>query len=209
VLSSAAIGTLSSHAMPDSKEFVLVEVVLDNQEFVSTEWNNTTSTCTGALYSLQYTIRYNSEGLITKAVAKVKNRDISFIQRNSNTPLLFRQLFSIEFLPEGVEHVGRRSGNPGYIMGSAVLGAYKILPPLNKDEGKLQNLNVSESGLLIMDSGFAGWCDSAAPFGTVSDDTPLNGRLKTRASLFHQQTLKSLTFTKLCLHLSSLEDGYV
>jgi hypothetical protein len=46
VLSSAAIGTLaSSNAIPDSKEFVLVEVIMDNQEFV--QWNNTASTCTG------------------------------------------------------------------------------------------------------------------------------------------------------------------
>jgi hypothetical protein len=71
VLSSAAIGTLaSSNAIPDSKEFVLVEVIMDNQEFV--QWNNTASTCTGALYSLQYTIRHNAEGIITKAAAKVK-----------------------------------------------------------------------------------------------------------------------------------------
>jgi hypothetical protein len=162
VLSSAAIGTLaSSNAIPDSKEFVLVEVIMDNQEFV--QWNNTASTCTGALYSLQYTIRHNAEGIITKAAAKVKKRNISFIQRNSSTPLPFRQLFSIEFLPEGVEYVRRRSGNPGYIMGSAVLGAYKISPSLNKDGSKLHHLNISESGLLIMDSGFAGGATQHRP----------------------------------------------
>lgn len=177
MLSSAAIGTLSSsNAMPNSAEFVLVEVIMDNREYISTEWNNATSTCTGALYSLQYKIRYNSEGMITKAVAKVENRNISLMRLSSSTILPVRQLFSVEFLPEGVDEVRRRSGNPGYVMGSAVLGAYKIPPPLNTSSSQLQNLNVSQSGLLIMDSGFAGLCDTASPFGTVSDDVPLNGK---------------------------------
>jgi hypothetical protein len=161
--------------MPNSAEFVLVEVVMDNQEYISTEWNSATSTCTGALYSLQYTIRYNSEGMITKAAAKVENRNVTLMRQSGSIKLPFRQLFSVQFLPEGVD-VRRRSGNPGYVMGSPVLGAHKIPPPLNNSSSQLQNLNVSESGLLIMDSGFAGLCDSASPFGTVSDHDPLYGK---------------------------------
>ncbi len=168
-MSIDAIGTLtSSYAKPDPNDFVMVEVAMDDQKIISTNWDNITSTCIGALYSLHYTIRFNSGGQITKAVAQIKYRNITLKQQSSNSTTLFQQFFSINFLPESANDVRRRSGNPGYIMKSAVLGAFTLSPPMNHSGGKLQYLNISESGLQVMDSGHAGQCDSASPFGTVS-----------------------------------------
>jgi len=199
---------------PDLKNFVMVDVNMDDQPMISTSWNNDTSTCVGALYSLQYTIYYNTSGLITKASAKIKYKNVIFAAPpKSNSVFFVRQSFAVSFLPEvtsGDEEivvVRGKSGNPGYIMQSVVLAATKINS--NASVIPTKAFHFSNNGFRIMDNGRAGMCESASGLGTpvtFGEDTVVGCVLslsreelkdlctQSKHPLLHKQTIQQTSF---------------
>ena len=154
---------MSSTKPSEDQNFIPVDMTVG--EGVATTWKNVTSTCVNALHSLHYTITYNTKGHITAVGAKIEYTNITL-----SSPLFVKQTFEVKFIPEssgeGVT-IRPRSGNPGYRMGSNVLGA--IFVPSHSNTSFSYHLDVPENGITIMDSGRGGMCESVSVSGTVRE----------------------------------------
>ena len=149
------------------------EEVLPHQSI--TAWDESTQTCTNALKTMAYNIRYNHTSIID---ISVELETIDIVDDQSTSSQRLKQEFAVNFIPDEVESSERsqeqnnlitrtKSGNPGYMIGSPTLGAISPSSTTNHSTA-LSYVVAQRAGFTIMDTGLVGQCDTSSQTGSVS-----------------------------------------
>ena len=177
----SAAGSSSSQGSTDALDSIRIAKFTDSSGVISTDledvpdkttWDDSSRTCTNALKSMTYNVRYNHTAIHD---ISVEIETIDMIIDGSSTGGELQQEFAVNFIPIELESSERsrdnnnvitriRSGNPGYIVGAPVLGA---MSPTDVNH-TASYVIAQRAGLAVMDTGLVGQCSTSSTTGSVS-----------------------------------------
>ena len=166
-----ALGSIRIAKFTDSSGVITSSTDLEDVPN-NTMWDESSRTCTNALKSMTYNVRYNHTAIDD---ISVEIETIDILMDGSSTRGELQQEFAVNFIPIELQSSERsldnnnvitrnRSGNPGYIVGAPVLGA---MSPTDVNH-TASYVIAQRAGLTVMDTGLVGQCNSSSTTGSVS-----------------------------------------
>ena len=178
----SAAGSSSSQGNTDALHSIRIAKFTDSSGVIistdledvpnKTMWDESSRTCTNALKSMTYNVRYNHTAIHD---ISVEVETIDLLMDGSSNRGELQQEFAVNFIPIELQSSERsldnnnvitrnRSGNPGYIVGAPVLGA---MSPTDANH-TASYVIAQRAGLTVMDTGLVGQCSSSSTTGSVS-----------------------------------------